>query len=196
MIPQPTVSRFVSRAMSAPTPVEERASIPCLRHHGYASASQIVSMPASSIARADASISSSGSIVSCITPMRKGGAITPILSRPVETDQALAVVVAEADEARVARVAALGTGIELGKRRRLGFSVGSPVPHEPGRRFVTAQRDELDVRSAPSGTRDGRMQLADRLIRRHQDEHPQALADQPVHDSEDAREALPDDHAR
>src|SRR5579862_7520888 len=31
-------------------------------------------MPASSIARADASISSSGSIVSCMTPIRKGGA--------------------------------------------------------------------------------------------------------------------------
>ena len=74
MIPQPIVSRFVSRAMSAPTPVDDRASIPCFRHQGYASASQIVSIPASSIARADASISSSGSIVSCITPMRKGAA--------------------------------------------------------------------------------------------------------------------------
>ena len=53
MIPQPIVSRSVSRAISAETTVEERASIPCLRHHGYASASQIVSMPASSIARAE-----------------------------------------------------------------------------------------------------------------------------------------------
>ena len=72
MIPQPTVSRFVSRAISAETTVDERASIPCLRHHGYASASQIVSIPASSITRADSSISSSGSIVSCITPIRNG----------------------------------------------------------------------------------------------------------------------------
>src|SRR5258708_2071813 len=70
MIPQPIVSRFVSRAMSAETTVDDRASIPCFRHHGYASASQIVSMPASSMTRADASISSSGSIVSCITPKR------------------------------------------------------------------------------------------------------------------------------
>ena len=77
MIPQPIVSRSVSRAISAATPVEERASIPCLRHHGYASASQIVSIPASSIARADASISSSGSIVSCMTPIRNGGATQP-----------------------------------------------------------------------------------------------------------------------
>ena len=76
MIPQPIVSRPVSRAMSAATPVEERASIPCFRHHGYASASQIVSIPASSIARAEASISSSGSIVSCMTPIRSGGATT------------------------------------------------------------------------------------------------------------------------
>ncbi len=76
MIPQPIVRRSVSRAMSAPTPVEERASIPCLRHHGYASASQIVSIPASSIARADASISSSGSIVSCMTPIRNGGMLS------------------------------------------------------------------------------------------------------------------------
>src|SRR5258706_14747809 len=74
MIPQPTVSCFVSRAISADTTVDERASMPCLRHHGYASASQIVSMPAPSIARADASISSSGSIVSCMTPMRNGTA--------------------------------------------------------------------------------------------------------------------------
>ena len=76
MIPQPIVRRSVSRAISAETPVEERASIRCLRHHGYASASQIVSIPASSIARADASISSSGSIVSCMTPMRNGDAIS------------------------------------------------------------------------------------------------------------------------
>ena len=79
MIPQPIVSRFVSRAISAETTVDERASMPCLRHHGYASASQIVSMPASSITRADASISSSGSIVSCITPMRNGTATGSVL---------------------------------------------------------------------------------------------------------------------
>src|SRR6185312_11543674 len=72
MIPQPIVSRFVARPISAATPVDERASIPCLRHHGYASASQIVSMPASSIARADSSMTSSGSMVRCITPMRNG----------------------------------------------------------------------------------------------------------------------------
>src|SRR5437868_13051586 len=74
MIPQPAVRRFVSRAISAEATVEERASMPCLRHHGYASASQIVSSPASSITRADASISSSGSMVSCITPIRNGTA--------------------------------------------------------------------------------------------------------------------------
>src|SRR2546430_3292088 len=72
MIPQPTVSCSVWRAINAETTVEERASIPCLRHQGYASASQIGSMPASSITRADASISSSGSIVSCMTPTRNG----------------------------------------------------------------------------------------------------------------------------
>ena len=73
MIPQPIVSRSVSRAISAETTVDERASMPCLRHHGYASASQIVSIPASSMTRADSSISSSGSIVSCMTPIRNGG---------------------------------------------------------------------------------------------------------------------------
>src|SRR4051812_34072776 len=81
MMPQPIVRRSVSRAMSAPTPVEERASIPCLRHQGYASASQIVSRPASSIARADATISSSGSMVSCMTPIRKGGEMALALGR-------------------------------------------------------------------------------------------------------------------
>ena len=34
MIPQPIVSVEVSRAISADTTVDERASIPCLRHHG------------------------------------------------------------------------------------------------------------------------------------------------------------------
>src|SRR4051794_19769756 len=72
MIPQPIVSRLVARPIRAATPVDDRASMPCLRHHGYASASQIVSMPASSIAFADSSMTSSGSMVSCITPMRNG----------------------------------------------------------------------------------------------------------------------------
>src|SRR5215217_8388359 len=74
MIPQPIVSFSVSRAISAETTVEDRASIPCLRHQGYASASQIVSKPLRSSSRAVASISSSGSIVSCITPTRNGTA--------------------------------------------------------------------------------------------------------------------------
>src|SRR6476619_4040844 len=73
MIPQPTASRSVSRATSGDSAVEERASIECLRHHGYASASQIVSKPPSSSARACSRISSSGSMVSCMTPMRSGG---------------------------------------------------------------------------------------------------------------------------
>ncbi len=77
MMPQPIVSCFVSRAISAETTVEERASIWCLRHHGYASASHTVSIPASSITRADASISSSGSIVSCMTPIRNGCDMSP-----------------------------------------------------------------------------------------------------------------------
>src|SRR3954452_10840276 len=81
MIPQPIVRRSVARPISAATPVEERASIPCLRHHGYASASQIVSMPALSMARADSSMTSSGSMVSCITPMRNGCAIGGLLVR-------------------------------------------------------------------------------------------------------------------
>src|SRR6266566_8565353 len=81
MIPQPTVRRSVSFATRPETTVDERASIPCLRHQGYASASQIVSIPARSMTRADSSISSSGSMVSCITPMRNGGGIRAIFSR-------------------------------------------------------------------------------------------------------------------
>ena len=34
MIPQPIVSRSVSRAITAEIAVAERASIECLRHHG------------------------------------------------------------------------------------------------------------------------------------------------------------------
>ena len=85
MIPHPIVSRSVACAISAETTVDERASIWCLRHHGYASASQIVSNPCSSSARAVASISSTGSIVSCITPMRNGCAIAAILKRRDQT---------------------------------------------------------------------------------------------------------------
>ena len=74
MIPQPTARRSVSRATSGESAVDDRASIECLRHHGYASASQIVSKPASSMTRACSRISSSGSMVSCMTPTRRGGA--------------------------------------------------------------------------------------------------------------------------
>src|SRR6266566_1096982 len=81
MIPQPTVRRSVSFATRPETTVDERASIPCLRHQGYASASQSVSIPARSMTRADSSISSSGSMVNCITPMRNGGGIRAIFSR-------------------------------------------------------------------------------------------------------------------
>ena len=48
MIPHPMVIRFVSRAAIAVIAVEDRASIECLRHHGYASANQKVSNPAAS----------------------------------------------------------------------------------------------------------------------------------------------------
>ena len=72
---QPIVSRSVSRATSAESTVELRASIPCLRHHGYASASQIVSKPPRSSSFAVSSISASGSIVSCISPIRSGAPI-------------------------------------------------------------------------------------------------------------------------
>ena len=45
MMPQPILMRCVSHAISIESAVEERASIPCLRHQGYASPSQNVSKP-------------------------------------------------------------------------------------------------------------------------------------------------------
>src|SRR4051812_22754996 len=84
MIPQPIASLVVSRAITADSAVDERASIECFRHHGYASASQIVSNPPSSIARACSRISSRGSIVSCITPIRNG---TPMANDPTYSHQ-------------------------------------------------------------------------------------------------------------
>src|SRR3954452_485157 len=75
MIPQPIASLVVSRAITADSAVDERASIECFRHHGYASASQIVSKPPSSIARACSRISSSGPLASCMPPTRNGCAI-------------------------------------------------------------------------------------------------------------------------
>src|SRR5713226_4025461 len=72
MIPQPMAIFLVSRAMSAVTAVEERASMECLRHQGYASASQKLSNPACSQAWAMRSVSATGSMLSCKTPIRKG----------------------------------------------------------------------------------------------------------------------------
>src|SRR5438067_7811680 len=63
---------FVSRAMMAVVAVEERASIECLRHHGYASASQKMSNPAASQACAMHTVPVSGSILNCRTPILKG----------------------------------------------------------------------------------------------------------------------------
>src|SRR5438094_2623855 len=62
---------FVSRAMMAVVAVEERASIECLRHHGYASASQKTSNPAASQACAICTVSSRGSMLNCKTPILK-----------------------------------------------------------------------------------------------------------------------------
>src|SRR3984885_5403808 len=75
MIPQPTGMRLVSRAMMAAIAVDERASYECLRHQGYASASQKVSNPALSHACAICTVSATGSMLSCNTPIRKGTAI-------------------------------------------------------------------------------------------------------------------------
>src|SRR5690242_6823015 len=63
---------FVSRAMMAVVAVEERASIECLRHQGYASASQKTSKPAASHACAMRTVSFSGSMLNCRTPILKG----------------------------------------------------------------------------------------------------------------------------
>src|ERR1700719_4556482 len=80
MMPQPMVIFLVSRATIAVTAVEDRASMECLRHHGYASASQNVSNPAASQACAMRIVSSSGSILSCNTPILKGMLIGSIFS--------------------------------------------------------------------------------------------------------------------
>src|ERR1700689_5334613 len=59
-------------AMTARIAVEERASKECLRHHGYASAIQKALKPASSHALAIATVSCTGSMLSCSTPMLNG----------------------------------------------------------------------------------------------------------------------------
>ena len=64
--------RSVWLAISAVMAVEERASYECLRHQGYASASQKVSKPARSQALAMAMVSRTGSMLSCRTPILKG----------------------------------------------------------------------------------------------------------------------------
>src|SRR4051794_20650468 len=141
MIPQPTVSRSVSFPIKADTTVEERASIPCLRHQGYASASQIVSMPARSMARADSSISSSGSMVSCITPMRKGCAIRSIFSRGQHLE-----VEGSRPERSIRPPRVLGHHSEFGVADRLvkGTCVGAVMCRQPQQREPTLERGLFD----------------------------------------------------
>src|SRR5438093_12772554 len=81
MIPHPMAILVVSRAITAVIAVDERASIECLRHHGYASASQKESQPAASHARAMVTVSSIGSMLSCKTPIRKGTVIGYFISK-------------------------------------------------------------------------------------------------------------------
>src|SRR5579884_2380835 len=136
MIPHPTVRCFVSRAISADATVDERASMPCLRHHGYASASQIVSIPASSIARADASISSSGSMVSCMAPTRNGRATRlPRVFRGGRGPFGVLVV-----RLRRPRADALLGGARAGGRRatRVGVRRRAVVRRAGGRRGTAA----------------------------------------------------------
>src|SRR5215472_11958975 len=73
MMPQPMAILLVSRATMAVVAVEERASIECLRHQGYASASQKTSNPAVSHACAMHTVSFNGSMLNCKTPILKGG---------------------------------------------------------------------------------------------------------------------------
>src|SRR5438093_12185806 len=71
-MPQPNRRRLVSCAITARIAVDERASNECLRHHGYASAIQKASNPASSQAFAMATVSRTGSMLSCRTPTLNG----------------------------------------------------------------------------------------------------------------------------
>src|SRR5712691_10967239 len=160
MIPQPIVRRLVSRAIKAETTVEERASMPCLRHHGYASANQIVSMPASSIARAAASISSSGSIVSCITPMRNGTVIGTsrrfrerVLDLLIErTEHVLHLLVHDWLEHALAHRADGACDLHLGRPQHLRARAGvaelelrDHVHHRPDTLALDVHRGVLEV---------------------------------------------------
>src|SRR5882724_11708352 len=64
--------RVVWAAITANTAVDERASKECLRHQGYASAIQNASNPACSQALAMATVSCTGSMLSCRTPTLNG----------------------------------------------------------------------------------------------------------------------------
>ena len=81
--------------------------------------------------------------------------------------------------------------VELGERqlsRRRG-SVGAH-PLEPGSTASSAvRRLELDVRGAAARSGDGRVERLDRLVRRHQDEDAETLADQAVDHIEEAARA-------
>jgi hypothetical protein len=80
-------------------------------------------------------------------------------------------------------------------RARTGTRSWSP-PRQRSRASERRERAEGDVRRAATRSGNGRMQLADLLVRRHQHEHAQPLADQTVHHVEEARETLADDRLR
>src|SRR5207248_8363054 len=84
----------------------------------------------------------------------------------------------------------VGARVELCERARHALG-GKTAGLEPGRGLVGTEGLELDRRSAATRSRDGRVQVPQQLVRRHEHEQAEALAEDPVDHVQEAGEALP-----
>src|SRR5581483_4248335 len=100
---------------------------------------------------------------------------------------------AEADRLPLAcgcRLFALFESREERGERAGGGVADAAAGLEPGVRLGGGEGWELEVGDAASRAGDGRVEGADRLVRRDEHEHAQPLAEQPVGDVEEPRETL------
>jgi hypothetical protein len=95
----------------------------------------------------------------------------------------------EAEPARHLDLQAGSRGEQLGQRELARFRFDL-VRLEPQRRLCRREGAELDLRRAAAGPGDCRVESPQRLVRRDEDEHAQALPDDAVDDVEEPGKPL------
>ena len=82
--------------------------------------------------------------------------------------------------------------VALGKREFPGRRALAPPRAQPFGGLLSGQGLELDVRNAAPRSRDGLVQLANALVRRHEDEDRKPLADQAIDEVRNRDRPWPD----